>query len=166
MNYPLKTRSAILAVLFMLSACALIAQTTQQLTYDDAGRVSTVTFTQGAQRVIISYEYDGRSNLTKSTTQVVSSVSEDDGVVRLDVRPNPASSQVTVSAPASPGKDVEVKVVSSHGKVLLSRMLAADNDGQATLTFDSAEEGLTSGSYTISFSIGGSVRSATLVINK
>lgn len=163
------SRSCLVALALTVSGFWTIssAQTSQELTYDEAGRVSTVKYSQGSRSVVITYEYDGRSNLTMTTTRVTTDLTEDDGdLIQLRVKPNPSSSTVTVSASAIPGQLLHVRVVSASGKEVLKRTRRASSRGEMSLNFNTSEEGMSSGQYVVSLDDGSDIRSATLIVTR
>ena len=158
----------LVATILMLTCASAYAQTKQTLTYDTVGRVSTVTYMQGTQVVKISYEYDGRSNLISSRTEVTTDVHDDESnsALILTLKPNPTSSEVMIEVGGEPGTATEISVVHMSGRVMIKNIVIADDSGIARLQFNSRDEGLASGSYTVVAVNGGMKHGASLVIDR
>lgn len=143
------------------------AQTKQDLTYDEAGRVSSVKFTSGGNTNVINYTYDKRSNLVNVKTEVtVVSVEEDQKQIVLTVRPNPTASDVTIEAEGTPGMPSQVTVTTSDGRGVFERTVVASAEGRIKLEFNSDAEGLASGTYVLTVRSKDYVASVKLVIGK
>jgi hypothetical protein len=157
-------RITMMLVLASMSIATSVAQTRQDLQYDDLGRVSQVSFTQGEQRLVIHYEYDNRNNITRKRTEVVSSVDEHSPVLTLSVAPNPTQSDVALSYRWQPDQGASVTLTDISGVVRHRALLRTDAAGVAHLAIDVRDLALPSGRYTVTVYCGDKQTSAPLVI--
>jgi len=151
----------LLLILFVLTAKS---QTREEFQYDDMGRVSRYRVVQGAQALVIAYEYDKRSNITRTRSEVVSSVDDTDSKLSIVVRPNPTSTEVTIEAPATAGTIVYFVISSQEGRAVINESVTADAKGVARLTLDTTKRGLASGTYNIMMNNGATSASASFVV--
>ena len=166
----LKSRPIVVLVLAVLMLLVLpqlgSAQTTTTYSYDEIGRISRETITQGERRIIISYEYDRRSNLLKRITEITSSVDEETPKLTFAIVPNPTSSSVKIEATELIGETATVRIVSSDGRLVFEKTSHVGAGGSIAMELDASSSGLSSGSYTFTLTNGGHVQTGTLVITQ
>lgn len=159
-------RPLLALLLLILLVLTAKSQTREEFSYDDMGRVSRYRVVQGAQAYVVNYEYDKLSNLTRTFSQVVSSVDETDRILTINVRPNPTSTDVVIEAPSIPGSMVSFSITSNTGRQILNESVTVDDTGIARLTIDTAKRGLASGTYNIMMNNGATSASASFVVAK
>jgi len=154
-----------LALIILLVSNAL-SQTKETFRYDDLGRISGVTYTQGNQVLIINYEYDKRGNITRTRSELTTSVDEKNPAVVVTVSPNPTSQDVVIEAPAADGEVVNFTITTNSGRQIFQTDATADATGKVRLTFDTASRGIASGTYQAVVSTKAGVNTATFVVAK
>jgi hypothetical protein len=155
-----------LAVLLVSAPSLLTAQTRESRTYDSQGRIATVTYIQGNQALLVTYAYDLRGNLIKTTSATTTGVDNADPVLTVTVQPNPATQQVTIETPAIDGEIVSIRIVDASGQELASQVSPPATNGKIRVTLDLVRAGLSSGQYVVSASTRNGVRSCAVQLVK
>ncbi len=157
----------LLLVLFIILAVLFArGQTSERITYDNNGRIATVTFLQGNQALRIRYDYDGRGNIARTRSEIVAGVSDDAPVTgpSVSVYPNPTSQRVVIDVPAVQGSNVMLTIRTVDGRSVLQETVVAGANGVAQLDIDAASKGLGSGTYQVSIDVAGLVTMTTFVL--
>lgn len=153
----------LLCAAVMAGSVQAIAQTRQDFTYDEAGRVSSVAFKRGNTTRLITYTYDHRNNLTAVETAVTVSVQEEVIDPAFTVRPNPASDHLAIDLSTFGDRAVTVEIHSRRGELVFKREITPGQQA-SSVELDPRAEGMASGTYLISVSAGGTRTSRTVVI--
>lgn len=155
-----------LAMLVVATPGILTAQTRESRTYDSQGRISTVTYIQGNQALLVTYAYDQRGNLIKTTSATTTGVDNADPVLTVTVQPNPTAQQVTIETPAVDGEIVPIRITDASGQELASQDSPPATNGKIRVTLDLVRAGLSSGQYVVSASTRNGIRSCTIQLVK
>lgn len=162
----LASRLLVLLTVSLVCVIAASAQTREEYSYDDMGRVSRYRVVNGGQALVVSYEYDKRNNITRTFTEIVSSVDANERIFTIAVKPNPTSSEITIEAPYIPGSVVLFSITTKDGRQVMSENVTVDDTGLARLFIDTAKRGLASGSYNVTMNNGAMSSSASFVVAK
>lgn len=159
-------RLLLIALLIIVAVLFARGQTSERITYDNNGRIATVTYLQGNQALRIRYDYDGRGNITRTRSEIVAGVADGAPVTgpSVSVYPNPTSQRVVIDVPAVQGSNVLLTVRTADGRSVLQETVVAGANGVAQLDVDATSKGLGSGTYNVSISVEGVVTTTSFVL--
>lgn len=161
-------RTLLIAILILAAVVFARGQTSERITYDNNGRIATVTYIQGNQALRLRYDYDGRGNITRTRSEIVAGVSDDAPSTgpSVSVYPNPTSHHVVIEAPAQPNAEAVITVRTTDGKTVVQEQVTAEKSGRAKLEFDASTYSLASGTYHVVITCAGSTTSASFVLTR
>jgi YD repeat-containing protein len=159
-------RLILIALLIILAVMFARGQTSERITYDNNGRIATVTYLQGNQALRIRYDYDGRGNITRTRSEIVAGVSDNAPSTgpSVSVYPNPTSQRVVIDVPAAQGSNVMLTIRAADGRSVLQESVVAGANGMAQLDIDATSKGLGSGTYQVSIATAGVVTTTSFVL--
>jgi len=137
----MKTTIVIIAFILAFIAASL-SLAAQQYSYDAAGRLTKVIYSNGLET---RYTYDKNGNITNAKTDIINGV--DEGTTQtlsLTASPNPANERVVLGMKDLEGERADINVVSSSGEVVL-RVSRVIQNGECTID----TRALASGVYNI-----------------
>ena len=162
----MKTHLLLLSVIVIVACGTLHAQTQEQRTYDNLGRISAVTYTQGNQSLRISYEYDRRGNIVKTTSEQTTSVQEAGGSMVITVSPNPTSQHILIETPALDGELVSIAITDQAGRTVITHVSEPATNGRARLSLNLDASQLASGLYFVNATTQSGIRSCGFQLMK
>jgi len=161
-------RILLIAILVLVAVMVARGQTSERITYDNNGRIATVTYLQGNQALKIRYDYDGRGNVTRTRSEIVVGVADDapsTGAV-VSVYPNPTSHRVVIEAPVQLSAEAVFSVRAADGTMVLQEKVLANASGIARLEFEAATYALASGTYHVGITCAGTTTAASFVLTR
>lgn len=162
----MKTHLLSLSLIVIVACGTLHAQTQEQRTYDNLGRISTVTYTQGNQSLRISYDYDRRGNIVKTTSEQTTSVHEANSSMVITVSPNPTSQHILVETPAQDGELVSMVITDQAGRTISTHVSEPATNGKARLSLNLDASKLANGLYFVNATTQSGIRSCGFQLAK
>lgn len=161
-------RLLLIVILLVLGLLVARGQTRERITYDDAGRIATVTYIQGSQALRLRYDYDARGNITRTHSELVAGVSEEPvaGAPHVTVYPNPSSQHVVIEASLPDGTEADVTIRSGDGKVVVQERTVAASSGTLSLDVDADAHALASGTYRVTIVAAGRTMHTAFVLTR
>ena len=108
------TRSICILVATLLFATVAAAMAQERYTYDGAGRLSSVRYSDGTTT---TYTYDANSNILSMRSGVSAVPAESDAVASIAARPNPARGAIEIAVTVARPVRMRIDLVRSDGAI-------------------------------------------------